>query len=783
MLNNLESSEENKESDFNIREQLEKYIYHWKWFLLATIFTIMLAFLYIRYATPQYRAVAAILIKDDKNGGLASEFASAIGEFGKMSGAKSNVENEIEVIKSRTLTEKTIKTLKLDVSYINQGRVKSGEIYLESPISLEFNSDSTQYRSEINYFTIEHVDFDTFILKVKDSELGIFKYGSVIKIKNGTVIVTRSNQKFKNKPFLIDVVIRPISVVTEDYRKRLGINLVGKNTSVIELSLIDPVKKKSEDFLNTLIKIYNDDAIEDKNLVSQKTSKFIAERLELITEELTDVEKNVEGFKNKNKLTDIPSEAELFLENGAEYEKNLIETEIQLNVVNSMADFLNKSKPDDLVPGNLIGSESEAASLIGDYNKLVIERNRIAAGATVNNPVVNNLDQKIIALKFNISQSLSRLKSSLVIKKRDLDRQGSVIGGKKAQVPRLEREFRIIDRQQKVKEALYLFLLQKREETAITLAATDQNAKVIDSGLTGELPVSPKKGVIFLVALILGILIPFLIIYILDLLDTKVKGRPDIEKNLTIPFLGDVPRSESHEEIISVNSRSSSAEALRILRTNVEFMLNHVPENKAKTIFLTSTLPGEGKTFIAVNLAGTFALSGKKVLLIGMDIRNPKLDEYMSLPNKGLTNYLSSNDIRLNDIIIKQNDYENFSVMPAGIIPPNPAELLMNKKLELMFEQLKDEYDYIIVDTAPVSLVTDTLLIAKNADAFVYVIRSNYLDKRLLKIPQTLYNQGKLPNMSVVLNDTDTKKGYGYGYGYGATEEKKPWYKNHRFSK
>ena len=778
MLKNLESSEENKESDFNIREQLEKYIYHWKWFLLATIFTIMLAFLYIRYATPQYRAVAAILIKDDKNGGLASEFASAIGEFGKMSGAKSNVENEIEVIKSRTLTEKTIKTLKLDVSYINQGRVKSGEIYLESPISLEFNSDSTQYRSEINYFTIEHVDFDTFILKVKDSELGIFKYGSVIKIKNGTVIVTRSNPKFKNKPFLIDVVIRPISVVTEDYRKRLGINLVGKNTSVIELSLIDPVKKKSEDFLNTLIKIYNDDAIEDKNLVSQKTSKFIAERLELITEELTDVEKNVEGFKNKNKLTDIPSEAELFLENGAEYEKNLIETEIQLNVVNSMADFLNKSKPDDLVPGNLIGSESEAASLIGDYNKLVIERNRIAAGATVNNPVVNNLDQKITALKFNISQSLSRLKSSLVIKKRDLDRQGFVIGGKKAQVPRLEREFRIIDRQQKVKEALYLFLLQKREETAITLAATDQNAKVIDSGLTGELPVSPKKGVIFLVALILGILIPFLIIYILDLLDTKVKGRPDIEKNLTIPFLGDVPRSDSHEEIISVNSRSSSAEALRILRTNVEFMLNHVPGNKAKTIFLTSTLPGEGKTFIAVNLAGTFALSGKKVLLIGMDIRNPKLDEYMSLPNRGLTNYLSSNDIQLNDIIIQQNDYENFHVMPAGIIPPNPAELLMNKKLELMFEQLKDNYDYIIVDTAPVSLVTDTLLIAKNADVFVYVVRSNYLDKRLLKIPQTLYTQNKLPNMSIVLNDTDTKKGYGYGYGYGVEVEKKPWYKS-----
>lgn len=783
MLNKLENAEENKELDFNIREQIDKYLFHWKWFAFATIIMLLCAFLYIRYTTPQYKAIATILVKDDKKGGLASEFASAFGEIGMMSGAKSNVDNEIEVIKSRTLTAKTVDKLNLYISYIVHGRVKSGDLYTGSPVILEIISPKADFNDEKHSFTLESVDTDKFILYTKkDIKLGTFKYDDKIKVDDDAIIIIKKSiENFKNTPFSIDIIIAPISAVTENYRRNLGISLVGKNTTVIELSIVDPVQKRAEDFLNTLIKIYNEDAIEDKNLVSQKTSQFIAERLELITDELTDVEKNVEGFKNKNKLTDIASEATIFLENGSEYEKSVIETETQLNVANSMIDFLNKSKQSDLVPGNLIGSESEAAPLISEYNKLVIERNRIAIGGTEDNPVVANLDQKIKSLKANISQSLARLKSSLVIKSRDLSRQGSVIGGKKAQVPRLEREFRIIDRQQKVKEALYLFLLQKREETAITLAATEQNAKVIDAGLTGEFPVSPKKSIIFLAALVLGFLIPFGIIYIIDILDTKVKGRPDIEKNLTIPFLGDVPRSDSHEEIISVNSRSSSAEALRILRTNVEFMLNHVPENKAKTIFLTSTLPGEGKTFIAVNLAGTFALSGKKVLLIGMDIRNPKLDEYMSLPNRGLTNYLSSNDIQLNDIIIQQNDYENFYVMPAGIIPPNPAELLMNKKLELMFEQLKDNYDYIIVDTAPVSLVTDTLLIAKNADAFVYVVRSNYLDKRLLKIPQTLYAQHKLPNMSIVLNDTDTKKGYGYGYGYGVEVEKKPWYKS--FSK
>ncbi len=365
----------------------------------------------------------------------------------------------------------------------------------------------------------------------------------------------------------------------------------------------------------------------------------------------------------------------------------------------------------------------------------------------------------------------------MLIQKRDLGNQEGLLSGKIKKIPAQERQFRVIARQQKVKEELYLYLLQKREETAIALAATESIARVVDSAKGSNYPIAPKKNIIYLGALFLGLLIPFAIIYLMDLLDTKIKSRMDLEGKSPVPFIGDVPSSDSPTEIIRSESRTSTAEALRIIRTNLEFMLAKVSDGRAKTIFLTSTFPKEGKTFVSVNLAATFALSGKKVLLIGMDIRNPRLDEYLSIPDRGVTNYLSSKTLVLEDLIVKYDGFEDFHILPAGVIPPNPAELLMNKKVDGLFETLKNQYDYIIVDTAPVSLVTDTLLIAKHADCFIYVARANFLEKRMLNIPNTLYKEQKLPNMCLLLNDTDSTKGYGYGYGYGVKVEKKVWYK------
>jgi capsular exopolysaccharide synthesis family protein len=369
------------------------------------------------------------------------------------------------------------------------------------------------------------------------------------------------------------------------------------------------------------------------------------------------------------------------------------------------------------------------------------------------------------------------LQASLSIQKRDLSSNEGVLNAKIGKIPVQERQFRVIARQQKVKEELYLYLLQKREETAISLSATEPNARVIDAAKAEKTPLSPKKNIIYLAGLLLGLLVPFGVIYTDDLLDTKIKSRLELDGKTQIPFIGDVPTSDSPSEVIRSESRSSTAEALRIVRTNLEFMLSKVPEGQAKTIFVTSTFPKEGKTFVSANLAATFALSGKKVLLIGMDIRNPRLEEYLTLPDRGFTNYLSSKDLPLEDLIVKYDGYEDFHVLPAGVIPPNPAELLMSKKVDLAFKTLKSQYDYIVVDTAPVTLVTDTLLIAKNADCFIYVARANFLEKRMLNIANTLYKEKKLPNMCLLLNDTDSTKGYGYGYGYGVKVKQLPWYK------
>lgn len=550
-------------------------------------------------------------------------------------------------------------------------------------------------------------------------------------------------------------------------------------TSVLTLSIVDPVREIGVDFLNKLIEKYNDDAINDKNLVAKNTENFINKRLKAITVELDTVEGNIEKFKKVNKVTDIVSEAQLFLESSSEYEKSSIETETKLKVVEDVLKFITKSTNNDLIPTNIIPDGGNTSGLIEEYNQLILDKKRISKGATAENPRVINLEQQLTGLRQSITESLKNLKSSLTISQNDLRRQGNVLGGKISEIPRQEREAREIGRKQQVKEALYLYLLQKREENAIALNVTAPNSKVIDDAYASPIPVSPKPSIIYLGALLLGLLVPFGIIYVYDLLDTKIKNRGDVEGKVQVPFIGDVPRSESHEELIKADSRSSSAEAMRIIRTNLDFMVNQVPDGIAKTIFMTSTFPKEGKTFVSVNLAGTFALSGKKVLLIGLDIRNPKLDEYMNLPNRGVTTYLSSKNATLNDFLVKQEGYEHFYVLPAGVIPPNPAELLMGTKVEAMFATLKKEFDYIVVDTAPVSLVTDTLLIAKYADAFIYVVRANFLDKRMLRIPDTLYREKKLPNMSILLNDTDTKKGYGYGYGYGYGVEviKEPWYK------
>lgn len=777
---------DNKSEDANLRQQLEKYIIHWRWFLVSVVICLTAVFLYLRYATPIYEATTAILVKDEKKGGMLSEL-SAFSDLGIGGGSVNNVDNEIEILRSRTIVESTVKKLNLNINLIAEGSVVDRDIYKDASISVTFIDKTDLFNDAKTVLRFNAVTSNTFELTNDiDNEniiLGtkkVFNYSEKIPTTLGNLIINKTNNSVDNTRInykSVKISINPIENVVESYKGRINVEPISKTSSVVNISITDPVQQRAEVFLDNMIQIYNQDAAQDKNFISENTSQFIAGRLALIAKELDGVEQDVESFKKANRLTDIESEAKLFIEGSSEYDKKGVETEIQLNVVSSLLDFIKKSTNSDLLPTNLITDNSDASGLITSYNQLVLDRNRILKSATTENPSVIKLDQQISSLKLNMAASLKRLQSNLRIQNRDIQSQENLLNSKIGKIPVQERQFRVIARQQKVKEELYLYLLQKREETAISLAATEPNARVIDVAKAGKFPVSPKKKIIYLAGILIGLLIPFGFIYINGLLDTKIKSKLDLEGKTQIPFIGDIPTSNDVGELIKSESRTSSAEAIRIVRTNLEFMLNKVPEGVAKTLFVTSTFSSEGKTFISVNLAATFALSGRKVLLIGMDIRNPKFAEYIDVPSFGLTNYLSSGDNNIEDYIIKHSGYDNFFILPSGVVPPNPAELLMSRKVDQLFEKFKKEYDYIIVDTAPVSLVTDTLLVAKNADTFVYVMRANVLEKRMLSIANTFYREKKLPNMCILLNDTDSTKGYGYGYGYGTVEEKKPWFK------
>lgn len=776
MENNLLTEDLGQEFDF--KAEINKYLIHWKWFVLSIIFCLGFACVKLRYTVPVYNASTKILIKDANKGGRLSE-AAAFSDLGFNSGAR-NVEDEIEIMKSRTLTESVVEKLNYNLSIFSHGKVLDLELYGQTPIEVHFINKASDFEKQNFKLEFEETPSGTFKLTSENVLLGNakqFKYGQLIKTLYADLIITKANHVKEILSTPLSIQVSPIKAVAASYMSRLQIAPLKQGSNVIVLTLVDAVENKAEAFLNCLVKTYNENAIADKEFISKNTSVFVANRLDLISKELSGVEHDVERFKVDNKVTDIATESGFYVTGSNEFNKKSIDLQVQLNVLNSVLEYVKKSTNENLLPANLLSDvDGDASSLISSYNDLVLDRARLLKSATISNPTIIKIDQELSSLKATLLSSLGKSKSMLQIQKKNIEANENIFNSKVQKIPTQERQFREIERQQKVKEELYLYLLQKREETALTLSSTEPNAKVIDAALSNG-PVTVKRSVILLGALLLGLLIPIGIIFLIDFLDTKIKSRLDFEGKTQIPFIGDVPTSEDASTIMQADSRSSSAEALRIIRTNLEFMLSKVPEGIAKTIFLTSTFPKEGKTFVSVNLAATFALSGKKVLLIGMDIRNPRLDEYLMMPERGVTNYLSTKDLSLDDLIVKQNGYEDFYILPAGVIPPNPAELLMNKKVDVLFETLKKQYDYIIVDTAPVSLVTDTLLIAKHADTFIYVARANFLEKRMLDIPNGLHKDNKLPNMCMLLNDTDSTKGYGYGYGYGHKVEKKPWYK------
>lgn len=771
----------------NLREEIEKYVFHWKWFVLGVLIAIVGAFLYLRYTPNQYEVATTILINDKDNGGLASEL-SAFEDLGIVSKATSSLDNEIELLKSRSLMRRVVKQLGINVTYFKQGRVIKSEIFNKySPIKINFFSKDSVFYAMDTTFTVVVASPTSLVLKNKEgNKVATKNFGENISTNFGNITITPVNDKTLKKGEEIIVKITPLKSVMDNYPNKINIQPVNKNSSVIKLSLKDPVKAKAEVILNDLVKQYNDDAVKDKSLVAKNTNEFINKRLEIITKDLANVDKGVEDFKTKNKITDVTSEASLVTQANADIDKKIVDISTQIKLADYVIEFVATNKS-ELIPANLGFNDKSIDESTINYNELIFERNRILKSSSELNPIIINLNDQIAQLKTSITQSLNNFKESLKITLKATQNQENILKDKIKSVPNQERVFRNIKRQQQIIETLYLYLLQKREENAITLAVTTPNSKIIDTAYGSAAPVSPKRKIVYLAALLLGVIIPFGIIYIILLLDNKVHNRKDVEKVINAPVLGDIPKSKTDKKVVvSDTDRSSTAESFRLLRTNINFMLA-AKKDTSKSIFITSTLGGEGKTFISINLASVLALSSKKVLLIGADIRKPKIVDYLAHEEgKGLTHFLMDTNLKVTDVIEKVKGVE-FDMIHSGILAPNPSELLMNGRFNEVMDYGNKHYDYVIVDTAPVNLVTDTLLLSDLADLFIYVVRANYLDKRLLEVPKIMFNEKRLPNMALLINDTDYEKGYGYGYGYGygssyvyGDTPKKSWWKKIR---
>ncbi len=774
--------QEANENKIDFREILFKYLIHWPWLVGTVVVFLLGAWLYLRMATPVYNISATVLIKDDKKGGgvgMASELEN-LGLDGLVTSSQ-NIDNEIEVLRSKTIAKEVVVDLNLYVSYTDEDEFPAKDMYKTSPIQVSLIPQEAELldKTMIVEMALQPQGSLDINVKVGDDKYQkhFDKLPAVFPTERGTLaffmspdsLISKgtedvdSEKKVRN----ITATINNPLHVARWYCKNMTIEPTSKTTSVAVISLKNSSLRRGQDFINKLLEMYNINTNNDKNEIAQKTAEFIDERIGIISKELGSTEESLETFKRNAGITDLTSEAQIALTGNAEYEKKRVENQTQINLVEDLRRYMRGNEY-EVLPGNIGLQDAGLVAQIDRYNEMLVERKRLLRTSTENNPTIINLDTSIRAMKMNVDVTLDRTLQGLLITKTDLDREASRFSRRINEAPGQERQFVSIARQQEIKSGLYLLLLQKREENAITLAATANNAKIIDDAIADEIPVSPKGKMIYLIALVLGVGIPVGVIYLINLTKFRIEGRSDVEKLTSLPIVGDIPLTDEKQGAIAVfeNQNNLMSETFRNIRTNLQFML----ENDKKVILVTSTVSGEGKSFISANLAISLSLLGKKVVIVGLDIRKPGLNKVFNIPRKevGITQYLANPEKNLMDLVQLSDVSKNLYILPGGTVPPNPTELLARDGLDKAIETLKKNFDYVILDTAPVGMVTDTLLIGRVADLSVYVCRADYTHKNEYTLINELAEKDKLPNLCTVINGLDLKRRkYGYYYGYG----------------
>ena len=767
-----------EEGSVDYKELIFQYIIHWPWFVASVLVCLIGSWAYLHFQTPVYQVSASIMIKDDKKSGGNSADLESLGLGGMITSTQS-IDNEIEVLRSKTILKEVVNNLELYIQYYDEDEFPKKELYKTSPVIVNLTNQEAdqlpgtalidmklapegsldiQLKIGVNEYT-KHFDKLPAVLP---TDAGTFGFTLKDSLLNGKVV---GQNEIRNISAMVN---RPFGVA-KGYQNMLNIAPTSKTTSVAVVSLMNTNIQRGQDFINKLMEMYNRNTNNDKNEVAEKTREFINERIQIIDQELGSTEDKLEAFKRDAGLTDISSDAQLAVSGNAEYEKKRVENGTQINLIRDLTKYINNpSNEYEVLPANIGLSDNGLTTQIDRYNELIFERKRLLRTSTENNPMIVNLDTSIRAMKANVQAAIDGTLKGLLIVKADLDREASRFSRRISDAPGQERQYVSIARQQEIKAGLYLMLLQKREENAITLAATANNAKIIDEPVAEGGPVSPRPKMIYMIALVVGVGLPVGIIFLIGLTKFKIEGRNDVEKLTTLPIVGDVPLTTERTGSIAVfeNQNTLMSETFRNVRTNLQFIL----KSDQKVILVTSTVSGEGKSFISANLAISLSLLGKKIVIVGLDIRKPGLNKVFNIPRKeqGITQYLSNPEKNLMDFVQLSDVNKNLYILPGGTVPPNPTELLARDGLDKAIEILKKNFDYVILDTAPIGMVTDTLLIGRVADLSVYVCRADYTRKAEFTLINELAESNKLPNLCTVINGLNLlKKKYGYYYGYG----------------